>query len=96
VGIFNKRDKGLRLANGQRIPRFDDYSPSSMKETMKAFGLEPAESARELFGWTEEDDNDGKIAMILRKKNLLKESLDNGCSLREEMELEIEIDGLSN
>jgi hypothetical protein len=32
----------------------------------------------------------------LRKKNLLKESLDNGCSLREEMELEIEIDGLSN
>jgi hypothetical protein len=96
VGIFNKRDKGLRLANGQRIPRFDDYSPSSMKETIKAFGLEPAESARELFGWTEEDDNDGKIANLTRKKNLLSQRLENGCSLREEMELEIEIDGLSN
>ena len=96
MGIFNKGNKGLRLPNGQRIPRSDDYSPSSMKDTMKALGVVPAESARALFGWTEEDDEDGKNAMILRKKNHLKESLDNGCSLREEMELEIEIDGLSN
>ncbi len=93
MGLFNKKTK---MADGRIIPRIDDFSPSSMKDTMKALGVEPADSARELFGWTDEDDRDGKNAIILRKKIHLKARLESGCSLREEMELEIEIDGLSN
>jgi hypothetical protein len=67
-----------------------------MKDALKSLGLEPSESAKELFGWTKEDDEDGKNALIGRKRNLLNERRASGCSLREEMELEIEIDGLSN
>lgn len=93
MGFFDKKAKPPK---SRTFSRFDDVSPSSMKETMKALGVEPAESARELFGWTEEDDRDGKMELIERKKHRLKERVANGCSLREEMELEIEIDGLSN
>ena len=89
MGFFDKKSKPPR---GRTFSRFDDVSPSSLKETMKALGVEPAESARELFGWTEDDDRDGKKELIERKEHRLKERVVNGCSLREEMELEIEID----
>ena len=93
MGFFDKKSKPPR---GRTFSRFDDFSPSSMKETMKALGVEPSEAARGLFGWTEDDDKDGKNIILLRKRQFLKERVANGCSLREEMELEIEIDGLSN
>ena len=93
MGFF---DKKLRLLKGRMFSRFDYYGPASTKESMKEFGLAPAESAREYFGWTEEDDRDGINKLIERKRRILKERVANGCNLREEMELEIEINGLSN
>jgi hypothetical protein len=93
MGLFNRR---LKLPNGQMIPRDTDFSPSSMKETIKSFGLEPSESMRGIFGWTEEDDVDVQTNLVERKRTHLKERIAEGCNMREEMELEIKIDGMVN
>lgn len=91
MGIFNRR---LKLPNGQFVPSASDFSPAAMKETLKEFGLEPAESARALFGWTEEDDRDGQRILQERARAELAQRIADGCSLREEMQLEIKIDGM--
>ena len=93
MGLFNRRPK---LPNGQMIPRFTDFSPLGMKETIKSFGLEPSESMRDLFGWTKEDDVDVQANLVDRKRTHLEERIAEGCCLREEMELKIEIDGMVN
>ena len=86
MGIFNKKKTG----------RMDSFSFSDKKDMMKALGLEPAEGLRDLFGWTEEDDRERVETDIAKKERALHERLRDGCTLREEMELEIEIDGVRN
>jgi len=86
VGIFNKR----------KIEKMDSFLFSDKREMLKVFGLEPAEGARELFGWTEKDDKENVEMDLAKKKRALQERLKNGCTLREEMELEIQIDGVQN
>jgi len=85
----------MGLFNRKKIP-VSDFSPMNMKETMKALGLVPGDGARSMFGWTEEDDKDGIKVSIEKKKRLLSERISSGCSLREEMQIEIEIDGQNN
>lgn len=86
MGLFNKK----------KIQRMDSFSFSDKREMLKVFGLEPAEGARELFGWTEKDDEENVEMDLAKKKRALQERLKNGCTLREEMELEIQIDGVQN
>lgn len=77
MGIFNKR----------KIEKMDSFLFSDKREMLKVFGLEPAEGARELFGWTEKDDKENVEMDLAKKKRALQERLKNGCTLREELSL---------
>ena len=61
---------------------------------MKMAGLVPGERARELFGWTEEDDAEAVEELkfkVSEKKELLNELKASGATLRKIMETEISI-----
>lgn len=72
------------------------YPRTDMKETMKAFGLVPSEQMRQVFGWTAEDDKEGAEALLNREQRRLAQKIAEGCSLREEMQFELQIDGIRN
>ena len=90
MGLFNKK------AKPPLGPINHDFPPSGLKEIMKGFGMVPGEGLDGFFGWTEDDYKETKEIALLKKKNALEYRMKKGCSLREEMELEIQIDGLSN
>ena len=62
-------------------------------------GIVPGEIAREMYGWTEEDDAES-IEIAIHKfnesKELLNELKASGATLREVMALEISIKGTEN
>lgn len=88
MGLFNKKAK-------PPLGPMNDFSPA-LKEIMKGLGMVPGEGLDGFFGWTEDDHKETKEITLLKMKNALEYRMKNGCSLREEMELEIQIDGLSN
>ena len=85
MGMFKKK----------KINQFDLVF--NQKDMMKVLNLEPSSPvARDLIGWTEKDDRERVEVVLAKKKRALQEKLIEGCTLREEMELEIEIDGVQN
>lgn len=60
---------------------------------MKMNGTQPSnQTAREYFGWTKIDDLELATVQIDQRNRKLREAIANDCSLREEMELEVQID----
>jgi hypothetical protein len=85
MGMFKKK----------KINQFDLMF--NQKDMMKVLNLEPSSPVvRDLIGWTEKDDRERVEVVLAKKKRTLQERLNDGCTLREEMELEIEIDGIQN
>ena len=85
MGLFKKK----------KINQFDLVF--NQKDMMKVFNLEPSSPVvRDLIGWTEKDDRERVEMNLAKKKRVLQERIKNSCTLREEMELEIEIDGTQN
>jgi hypothetical protein len=85
MGMFKKK----------KINQFDLVF--NQKDMMKVLNLEPSSPViRDLIGWTEKDDQERVEVVLAKKKRALQEKLNDGCTLREEMELEIQIDGVQN
>lgn len=86
MGFWN-RSRASRAA--------DDFSLKEMRRSMSAFGLVPSERARDMFGWTEEDDRRATEADLNgRKQRLIGVQAGDG-SLRDEIELQIQIKAIS-
>ena len=90
MGIFRKKKIYEK--------HYDKYGPS-VKDLMKAAGYYPNSDAnvlREYLGWTEEDDATTYEERIESLKSYLDIVRSGGYTLREEMEKEIQIEGLEN
>ncbi len=87
MGLFNRR-------NNTSKP-FEAISASE-RQMMAQMGLTPSDSARELFGWTAADDASAAISSLRNLQRKLLELRENACSLREEMELQIQIQSMRN
>jgi hypothetical protein len=87
MGLFNRR-------NNTSKP-FEAISASERK-MLAQMGLTPSDSARELFGWTSADDVSAAISSLRNLQRKLLELRENDCSLREEMEIQIQIQSMRN
>lgn len=72
------------------------WTSNEMRRDMAAMGLVPSDSARDMFGWSEADDIDAAITQIRRLERRISEARVSSCTLREEVELQIQIESMRN
>lgn len=76
----------------EREEREAELKRQQLLSAMKMLGLEPSSpTAREMLGWTEDDDADSVEKMIERAEKRLKDARLRGVSAREELELMVDL-----